>query len=80
MAERTGEMGEPKKTAEGGDLLTSAEAARLVGLSARVFIRAARRTGLRKHPASTPTKFRYSRESVLAWLRLEEPESKGGEA
>ena len=73
-------MNEETKKAEvgartgGGLLLTSAEAAKLLGMSVMGFRRAVKRTGtLKKHPASGKFRHWYSRAKVLAWA-AEEPE------
>jgi hypothetical protein len=68
-----------------GLLLTSAEAAALLGMSVRGFHRAVKRTGgtLKPHPASGKFRHWYSRAKVIAWA-AEEPEAvaepKGDEA
>ena len=56
-----------------GLLLTSAEAAALLGMSVRGFHRAVRRTGgtLKPHPASGKFRHWYSRARVLAWAAEE---------
>ena len=69
----------------GGLLVTSAEAAELLGMSVRGFRRAVRRSGgtLKPHPASGKYRKLYSRAKVLAWAEeetVEETGPEGGEA
>ena len=76
---------EAKRTAgeagAGGLLVTSAEAARMVGMGVRGFRRAVKRTGtLKKHPASGKFRHLYTREKVLAWAEEETGENTGGNA
>ena len=86
-------MGEEMRQAEaaarpaaaGGLLVTSAEAAELLGMSIRGFRRAVKRSGgtLKPHPASGKFRKLYSRAKVLAWAEEEtgaETEPEGGEA
>jgi hypothetical protein len=69
--ERTmGETSEKDRdgTAEESLLVTTGEAARLLGMDVRGFLRAVKRTGtLRRHPASGKFRFWWSRSAVLAW-------------
>ncbi len=56
----------------GGLLVTSAQAAALLGMSVRGFRRAVKRTGtLKRHPASGRYRHLYSRAKVLAWAAEE---------
>ena len=70
-----GEDGKQAKTgarAGGGLLMTSAEAAALLGMSVRGFRRAVERTGtLKRHPASGRFRSLWSRARVLAWAAEE---------
>lgn len=75
-----------ERSADGGGLLvSSAEAAALLGMSVRGFRRAVKRSGgtLKPHPASGKFRKLYSRARVLAWAEeetVEETGPEGGEA
>ena len=67
------------ETGAGGLLVTSAEAARMLGMEVRGFRRAVARTGtLKKHPASGKFRHLYTREKVLAWAEEEAGENTEG--
>ncbi len=86
MGEKMRQVEAAERSAAGGGLLvTSAEAAALLGMSVRGFLRAVKRSGgtVKPHPASGKLRKLYSRARVLAWAEeetVEEPGPEGGEA
>lgn len=63
----------------GGLLVTTAEAARMLGMGVRGFQRAVARTGtLKRHTASGRFRHLYARAKVVAWANEEEGPEEGG--